>query len=298
MVSHLLVTRNAALDLARSIQKLQPPVQEIPVRKEVVKPKFFLKAIHLKEGEDLLVEPGAMLALKNLSMKVESHGSNLIGHARRYLLGGENIWVNRFTAQKGGGWLSLEEQYDGQIVEVSIKKGDVGFKICHGAFIASTSNIRLNSRYEGFWGWLKGRGFGSIEATLMGEHEGKVYICTEKGQVRAICVEKGEPVIIDNENILAYSCELSTTLKKIGNTRSFLFGGEGFVTEFEGKGIILLGSGAITGQSTWLTKTISKAWEAVYEDAIPNGIVFLFGMAGTMVGNYIMREYFQEAGNE
>lgn len=233
---------------------------------------LFLKTIPIAENQRLYVEPGAMLAFKNATVEVIRPDS-LYSTVKKYIWGGESIFLSVFTGQPKGGWISLEEQYEGQIVAFKLKPYSDGLTVCNGAFIAATSNVDLVTRYEGLQGWFAGKGFGTMRAAINDDQEGTVYLSTSVGQIKAVHVQPGESVIIDNTHLIAYTPTLNTTIEKIGGLQSTILSGEGLVTKFTGSGVVLMGSGESTGRSGILATIGSRLKKMLADDLIPNAIV-------------------------
>ncbi|GEM_PF-4672512 len=202
-----------------------------------------LNRIELKAGESLSVEPGAMLAYSNCEMRTGLAAGGIFQKARMFVLGGESLIQNQFTAKEGGGWVALEEHMPGQIMKKSLSPGESPLMIRRSALIAATPNINLDAKYLGLSGYFKGQGISMLCAK--GEKgNGDVYFHTTEGVVRSFRVRAHEgPVFVDNNMILAYSDSLDATVTAAGqNTTSYLFSGEGLVTKFEGDGIVYVGS--------------------------------------------------------
>ena len=254
---------------------------------------FALKLIPIKEGEKMLVEPGAMLACQNLHLETKTRG--FFNTLKIYLVGGETLFINHFTGKEGGGWLGLEEQYDGQIVSFTLKPEDPPLTICHGAFLATTSNVNLTTRYEGLKGWLMGKGFGTIKAEITEGETAQVYLNTSEGQVKVIPIDtKNIPVIIDNNHILGYTSTLENSIGKIDGLKSFIFSGEGLVCKFKGKGVVLVGSGAKTGTASHFTDVINGINRTFFQDILPK-LIIAGGTAATLsIGYYIRNNYLQD----
>lgn len=198
--------------------------------------------IPLAEGKGLKVEPTAMLACKNLDVSTGLKGSKA-AVALRYFFGGESLFQNVYKAKTGGGWIAFEEELPGQIGTYSLKPG-TSLTMGSGAFVAADENVSVATIYGGISGWWKGVGFAKQKATLEKGSEGRVFFDTAKGIVKEIKItEEDGPIIVDNNNTVAYSGELSVTTRKLGGIFSTLFSGEGTVNEFRGRGSVFVGSG-------------------------------------------------------
>lgn len=218
----------------------------------ITKPSHSL--ISLSEGQSLVVEPKGMLAFKNCSIKTKFWAENFWNCLKVYWLGGETLLRNTFTALPGGGWIALEEHMPGQIVSQKLNPAEPALIIRRSALLATTPNVKLKTRFLGFSGYLKGQGFTAIRAHVE-KGEGNVLFHVDHGTVQSFKVNKEQgPLIVDNQDIIAYSENLETSLKRIGKkTKIILFSGEGLVCEFKGDGIVYASSGIQTGTDNLLS---------------------------------------------
>jgi uncharacterized protein (AIM24 family) len=201
-----------------------------------------------------------MLAYQNCAMATHFAAGSLWEKLKSYALGGELLWRNSFTAQKGGGWIALEEQMPGQIVMQDLSPDRPALMIRGGAYLASNDNVQFETRYLGLSGYFAGKGT-AVQRAFVEEGTGKVFFHADGCTVRALPVRPEDgPLIVDNDMILAYSENLACELKNPGSsTSSFLFSGEGMVCEFSGDGIVYVASGTQTGRSNFLGATAMKA---------------------------------------
>lgn len=198
--------------------------------------------IPLKEGQSIVVEPTAMLACHNVDVKTGTK-DNACALASRYFFGGESLFRNVFTAKQGGGWIAFEEELPGQIGTYTLAPG-TSLMMAKGAFVAADSNVKVTIIYGGISGWWKGLGFAKQKATVKEGENGRVFFDTAKGVVKEIKITREDgPIIVDNDNTIAHSGELTVTVRKLGGVFSTLFSGEGTVNEFRGNGSIFVGSG-------------------------------------------------------
>ena len=77
-------------------------------------PAFTLMTVHLSNGEQLKVEPGAMVAQSsNVDMKSGMSGGFFKG-LMKSMVGGESFILNTYTSN-GDGWVSLAPSAPGDI---------------------------------------------------------------------------------------------------------------------------------------------------------------------------------------
>jgi uncharacterized protein (TIGR00266 family) len=242
---------------------------------------FSMNQIPLKEGESLVIEPGGMLAHKNCTIKTNFLAGSFWEKLKRYTLGGETLFRNTFTAQKNGGWISLEEHLPGQIVTKTLTPHDSALMIRRTALLASTPNVQFQTKYLGLSGYMKGQGF-ATNRSFVEKDPGQVYFHAHDGVVRTFRIRPEDgPVIIDNDMVLAYSENLDIHLKKVGSVASSIFSGEGLVCEFKGDGVVYVASGSQTGRETILDIGMRRAANKIGEYTATT--IFATGSA-TIVG--------------
>lgn len=194
--------------------------------------------IDIPAGEELMVKPGAMLAMKNLTVN-----TRIANHCCKRLWCGGSAVMNAFEAGPKGGQILLETDRLGQLVS-EILSPERGMILQPGACIAHTSNINLQPHIQ-MAGWLSGLGPAYMKADVnTKEEKGTIYFKTRSGVTQKIEVTENQSVIIDNTNLVGYTDGLTKTVQKIGGFITTLFGGEGLVCEFTGNGTVYVGSNA------------------------------------------------------
>ncbi len=85
----------------------------------VAKPSYSLLELKMKNGEEVVAEPGAMAYMKNMEMSTGLQG-NIFGVLSRKFLGGESILMNRFRCVGEEGLLGLTSTYPGDIAIIPV----------------------------------------------------------------------------------------------------------------------------------------------------------------------------------
>ena len=200
-------------------------------------------AIFLREGEALYAAPGKMQAAKNVSMATE-YTAGIFESMKRLFMGGPDYFNNKFEANRGGGWVLLQESIPGQMGSMEIKAGH-GMKIRTDRWAASTSNVTLETIYEGTSGIIRGTGVAMLQASVKANSQrGKIFFYADEGVVKQIAVSSiGGPVMVDNDSIIGYSDGLTCSFRTSGNgLQSLMFGKEGIVCDFYGEGVVYIAS--------------------------------------------------------
>lgn len=237
--------------------------------------------VFLEPGESVWLEPGAMLAFQNCTMKTQWVTGSIFAKCRQYLQGGEHLFRNQFQATDDDAWVSIEEQMPGQIRTETVKAGEPALMIRRGAYLGHTDKVQFETKWLGTAGALKGKGMAVLKASAK-EGEGTVFFHTHGSIVEKISVDPElGPVIVDNDMILAYSENLESSVRRPGKgAGSFLCSSEGLVTEFKGKGVVYVASGQQTGSDNLVTGVFKEASQKI-GDYLAMGIV-----ASVPVGYY------------
>ena len=116
-------------------------------------PAFTMMTANLLPGEQIKVEPGAMVAQSNgMEMKTGMGGGGGLGGFMksmvRSLAGGESFFVNTYTAGNSGGWISLAPSAPGDINTFDLASGE-SFFMQGGSFMASEVNVEVSTKFQG-----------------------------------------------------------------------------------------------------------------------------------------------------
>ena len=116
-------------------------------------PAFTLMTASLSPGEQIKVEPGAMVAQSNgMEMKTGMGGGGGLGGFMKSMvksaLGGESFFVNTYTAGPSGGWISMAPSAPGDIKTFDLSPGE-SFYMQGGAFMASEVNVEVSTKFQG-----------------------------------------------------------------------------------------------------------------------------------------------------
>jgi uncharacterized protein (TIGR00266 family) len=202
-------------------------------------PDFSMLTISIPANQTLRVEASSMAAMdSHLSMKTKMRR----GFAR--FLSGESLFLNEFTAHGAAGEISIAPGPPGDISHVSLD-GREKFYLTNGAFLASTTDININSKWQGLSkGFFSGKSFFLMECSGSGDIWFNCY-----GAMMAIDVD-GD-YIVDTGHLLAFSHGLSYDIKTLGGYKSLFFSGEGFVARFHGKGKVWVQTKVPAGFANW-----------------------------------------------
>ena len=218
-------------------------------------PAYAMLTLSLAAGESVRVEPGAMVAQSNVTMETKSSGGFLKG-LKKMALGGESFFLNTFTGDAGGGWVSLSPDAPGDLAWFDVQPGRQIF-IQSGSYMASTSNIQTDTKFQGLKGAFSGESMFFIRAFTEDGTPGRVYY-NSYGAIKPIPVQAGQRVTVDTGHVVAFEDTLQYEIGKVGGMKSFMFGGEGLVMHFSGQGTIWIQTRNVSGLASLLIPFIPK----------------------------------------
>jgi uncharacterized protein (TIGR00266 family) len=223
-------------------------------------PAFTLMTANLSPGEQIKVEPGAMVAQsEGMEMKTGmGSGGGLGGFMKsmvRSALGGESFFVNTYTASPSGGWLAMAPSAPGDIETFDLAPGQA-FYMQGGAFMASTVNVETSTKFQGSKALFSREGFFFLRAEAS-EVPGKVFY-TSYGAMKKYEVTPDKPIKIDNGHVVAFTEGLHYNISKVKGLGSFLFGGEGFTLDFNGSGSVWIQTRNIQALATQMIPFLPK----------------------------------------
>jgi len=210
------------------------------------KPDYAIVRLELeREGEQVLVEPSAMVAMDpGLEMKTGVPGG-VFRAAKRKLLGGESFFRNTFTATAAGQTLWVAPGPEGDVEAVSVVPG-VELLLSSGAFLASEPGVLLDTKWSGAKGFFGGSGPFLLRAT----GEGLLFFGCYGG-IHPVDVGAAG-YIVDTSHVIAFTGGLDFRVTKVGNVKSLFFSGEGLVCEFHGEGRLWLSTRNPNGLASFL----------------------------------------------
>lgn len=208
-------------------------------------PSFGNIHITLENGETLIAESDAMSSMDTgIDIKTVFNGGFFKGIIRKFL-GGESLFVNRFT-NSGDKTKSIVivQPTPGDVREIELKEGQ---SICMqpGAFIACEDGVKFKLKWAGFASFIGREGLFKIEM----EGPGKVWYGSFGALVER---EVAGDFIVDSSHLVAYDPELKLKVQLAGGIFSSFFGGEGLVTRVEGNGKLVLQTRSLSGIAEWV----------------------------------------------
>jgi len=211
------------------------------------KPSYSMLVFNLDPNETITAESGAMTYMDpNIDVKTRKREKSLFGTIGLKLLGRQSFWVNDFTTTQESGEVAFVSAPVGDIETLEVKPNQ-GYIIQNSAYIASTQNVDLDVKWQGFTKGLFGQGLFMIKVT----GDGTLFINTF-GAIDKHTLKPGQTLIVDNFHLVAFSDTCSYKVKKFGGLKSTLLGGEGLVTEIKGPGDVYIQTKNLREFVEWL----------------------------------------------
>lgn len=211
------------------------------------KPSYSMLVFNLDPNETITAESGAMTYMDpNIDVKTRKREKSLFGSIGLKLLGRQSFWVNDYTTTRKSGEVAFVSAPVGDIETLEVKPRQ-GYIIQNSAYIASTENVDLDVKWQGFTKGLFGQGLFMIKVT----GDGTLFINTF-GAIDKHTLKQGQTLIVDNFHLVAFSDTCDYKVKKFGGLKSTLLGGEGLVTEIKGPGDVYIQTKNLREFVEWL----------------------------------------------
>ena len=195
--------------------------------------------VTLQPGETFVSESGAMFRASgnvdiDVTTKTRGRGGFLAGIKR--LVGGEHFFFSTYRVTDGlPGEVGLSPTLQGEVRIVEID-GHTKWLTAGGAYMGSTSELGIDTRFQGFKGMFSGESLFFLEVSGVGQ-----LLVNAFGRITELEVDG--KMIVDTGHVVAFEETLDYKITKAGGSWvSSFVAGEGLVLEFSGKGKILVQS--------------------------------------------------------
>ena len=211
------------------------------------KPSYSMLVVKLEPNELITAEAGAMTYMNpNIDVKTRRREKSILGTIGLKLVGGQSFFVNDYRAQQKPGEVAFVSAPVGDIETLEVKSNQ-GYIIQSSSYIASTQNVELDIKWQGFKKGLFGQGLFMIKVS----GDGTLFINTF-GAIDKHRLKTGQTLIVDNFHLVAFSDTSDYEVKKFGGLKSTLLGGEGLVTEIRGPGDVYIQTKNLREFVEWL----------------------------------------------
>jgi len=211
------------------------------------KPSYSMLVVKLEPNESITAEAGAMTYMdSNIDVQTRRREKSLLGTIGLKILGRQSFFVNDYRAQQNLGEVAFVSAPVGDIETLEVKPNQ-GYIIQNSSYIASTQNVKLDVKWQGFTKGMFGQGLFMIKVS----GDGTLFINTF-GAIDKHTLKPGQTLIVDNFHLVAFSDTCGYKVKKFGGLKSTLLGGEGLVTEIKGPGDVYIQTKNLREFVEWL----------------------------------------------
>ncbi len=211
------------------------------------KPSYSMLVVNLDHGESITAESGAMTYMSpNTDVHTRMREKSFLGTLGLKFIGGQSFFVNDYAAQGGESEVAFVSAPVGDIETLEVTPNQ-GYIIQKSAYIASTQNVDLDVKWQGFTKGLFGQGLFMIKVT----GKGLLFINTF-GAIDKHTLKPGQELIVDNFHLVAFSDTCQYKVTKFGGLKETLLGGEGLVTEITGPGDVYIQTKNLKEFVDWL----------------------------------------------
>ncbi|AKA48653.1 hypothetical protein IX51_05570 [uncultured archaeon] len=196
------------------------------------KPSYSLLTVKLEAGDMITAEAGAMTYMDpTVDVRTTMRERGFFGTLGLKLFGGQTFFVNRYT---GPGKIAFVSAPVGDIDKLDVT-GGTGVIIQKSAFVASTGDLDLDVKWEGFTKGLFGQGLFMIRV----HGDGDLFINTF-GAIDKHTLEAGETLVVDNFHLVGFTETCTYRVAGFGGLKETILSGEGFVTHVTGPGEVYI----------------------------------------------------------
>lgn len=215
-------------------------------------PSYSMLVVDLEAGEKITGEAGAMTYMSpNIEVVTRQRERSILGTIGVSLFGGQSLFVNDYIARGGSGQLGLGAAPVGDIQVMRIEPGR-GYIVQKSAYLASTDDIDLDVKWEGFSRGLFGQGLFMIKVTGRGD----LFVNTF-GAIDRHELGPGEEMVVDNFHLVAFSDSCDYEVQRLGGWKETILSGEGFVTNIRGPGEVFIQTKNLREFVEWLWVLLS-----------------------------------------
>ncbi|GHV97175.1 TIGR00266 family protein [Lactobacillus nasalidis] len=198
-----------------------------------------LAAVTLNKGENIKVESGAMVYMKDVTITGKMNSGKkglggLLGAIGRSLTSGESMFITQATGDADGGQIGIAPAIPGKIAKLSVGKKQ--YCLNTGAFLASDDSVSYKMQSQK----LSKAVFGGTGGLFVMQTEGEGDMLVNAfGDLVELTVTSDEPISIDNEHVVAWDADLDYDIQVASGMFGFT-SGEGLVNHFTGDGKVLI----------------------------------------------------------
>jgi uncharacterized protein (TIGR00266 family) len=212
-------------------------------------PAFALARLTLAGGEEVRVQSGAMAAHSaGVELEAKMEGG-LMKSLKRSVLGGESLFMSKYTAPSQGGWVEVAATLPGDAFTVEVA-GE--YILTRGAYLASSTTLEIDTKWGGFGNLAGGEGGFLVHITGNGTLVAACYGAIDRRQLAA-----GETITVDSGHLVAYSTGVTMASRKAGKSLMGSFkSGENLVFDLSGPGEVITQSRNPRDLESWIISVV------------------------------------------
>jgi uncharacterized protein (TIGR00266 family) len=210
-------------------------------------PSYAMLVVDLEAGEKITGEAGAMTYMTpSIDVVTHRRERSILGTIGVSILGGQSLFVNDYVAKGGHGQVGLAAAPVGDIQVLRVEPGR-GFIVQKAAYLASTDDVELDVKWEGFTKGVFGQGLFMIRVYGRGD----LFVNTF-GAIDRHELGPGEEMVVDNFHLVAFSDSCDYKVTRFGGWKETILSGEGFVTRIKGPGEVYIQTKNLREFVDWL----------------------------------------------
>ena len=214
-------------------------------------PAFAMATVSLDQGESVKAEAGAMMAMSpGVEIQTSTQGGVLKG-LKRSVLGGESFFMNTFKATGPDAHVVLAPTLPGDIVTWEMSNQTIYLQ--SGAYLASAESIDIDTKWGGSKTFFSREGLFMLQCSGSGE-----LVVSSYGAIVAKDLQPGEVYTVDSGHMVGWGEGIQYNVRKAGNWKSTILGGEGLVVELTGPGRIYIQTRSEDAFLGWLIPKLPK----------------------------------------
>ncbi len=197
-------------------------------------PAFAMATCNLDPGDVVIAEGGAMVSMSpgiEVATTSGAAGGGVLGGLKRAALGGESFFMNTFTATAAA-QISFAPASPGDIIAHPLD-GSNPLLVTSGSYLFSGNGVSVDTKWGGAKTFFSREGLFLLNCSGRGD-----LFLSSYGAIRKVDLVAGQMFTVDTGHIVAFDATLTYQVRKFGNWKSTLLGGEGLVVELTGPGSV------------------------------------------------------------
>ena len=215
------------------------------------RPSYSLAVVKLSPSESVMAESGAMVSMSH-GMTLETQASGgIIKSLARSFFGGESFWQNLYTAPGEGGEITFAPPLAGDMFFLDLDNESL--IVQSGSFVACEPTVSLNTKWGGAKMFFASEGLTMLQAAGKGK-----LILSSYGAIHEKNLGAGELLTVDTGHLVAFTEGVQFNVRRLGNLKSTILGGEGLVVDLAGPGRVLIQTRSTQSFLSWLFRKLPK----------------------------------------